>query len=95
MDLFQSYLSQLITQDYKSYVMLPTLLCDPRRNVPQQGINIKGYTRHFNLALASSPQPQCCGLQSPNMTITHVGTTLLCQTWSFTEGLKPGHHVRE
>jgi hypothetical protein len=29
------------------------------------------------------------------MTITHVGTTLLCQTWSFTEGLKPGHHVRE
>jgi hypothetical protein len=36
-----------------------------------------------------------CGLQSPNRIITPMGTTLPCKAWSFTEGFKPGNHVRE
>jgi hypothetical protein len=55
----------------------------------------KGYTRLFNLDLASSPQPQRGGLQSPNRTVTPTGTTLPCKAWSFTEGNTPGHHVCE
>jgi hypothetical protein len=48
-----------------------------------------------NLGLASSPQPRRGGLQSLNMTVTPVGTTLSCKARSFTAGFKPGHHVRE
>jgi hypothetical protein len=75
--------------------MLPNLLHDPRQNVPQQGIHTRGYTRLFNLGLTGSPQPRRGGLQSPNRTVTPTGTTLSCKVWSFTEGFKPGHHVRE
>jgi hypothetical protein len=75
--------------------MLPTLLRDPRWNVPQQGIHIRGYTQLFNLGLAGLPQLQRGGLQSPNNTITPMGTTLLCKAWSFTEGFNPGHHIHE
>jgi hypothetical protein len=64
----------------------------PANTIPQQGIHTGGYS---NLGLAGSPQPQCGGLQSPNMTVTLVGTTLLCKAWSFTEGNTPRHHVRE
>jgi hypothetical protein len=45
--------------------------------------------------LAGSPGPRRGGLQSPNRTVTSVGTTLPCKAWSFTEGFKPRHHVRE
>jgi hypothetical protein len=54
-----------------------------------------GYTRLFNPGLAGSPQPRRGGLQRPNRTVTPVDTTLPYKAWSFTEGLKPGHHVRE
>jgi hypothetical protein len=40
------------------------LLCDLRRNVPQQEIHTRGYTWLFNLGLAGSPQPRCGRLQS-------------------------------
>jgi hypothetical protein len=64
----------------------------PTNTVPQQGIHTRGYS---NLGLADSPQPQCGGLQNPNRTITHAGTTLSCKAWSFTEGNTPRHHIRE
>jgi hypothetical protein len=73
--------------------MLPTLIRDPRQNVPQQGIHTRGYTRLFNQGLAGSPQPRCGGLQSLNTIVTPVGTTLACKAWSFTEGFKPEHYV--
>jgi hypothetical protein len=60
--------------------------------IPQQGIHTRGYS---NPGLAGLPQPRRGGLQSPNMTVTLVGTTLPCKVWSFTEGNTPGHHVRE
>jgi hypothetical protein len=74
--------------------MLPTLLHDPgiSLTVSQQGIHTRGYS---SPGLAGSPQPQRGGLQSPNRTVIHTGTTLLCKAWSFTEGFKPRHHVRE
>jgi hypothetical protein len=74
--------------------MLRTLLHDPciYLTVSQQGIHTRGYN---NPGLAGSPQPRRGGLQSPNRTVTPVGTTLPCKAWSFTEGFKPGHHVRE
>jgi hypothetical protein len=50
---------------------------------------------YSNPGLAGSPQPQLGGLQNPNMTVTPAGTTISCKAWSFTEGFKPGHHVRE
>jgi hypothetical protein len=74
--------------------MLPTLFHDPdfSLTVSQQGIHTRGYN---SPRLAGSPRPRRDGLQSPNRTITPVGTTLLCKVWSFTEGFKPRHHVRE
>jgi hypothetical protein len=75
--------------------MLPTLLHDPRRNVPQQGIHTMGYTQLFNPGLTDLPQPQRGGLQSSNMTVTPTGTTLPCKAWSFIEGFKPRHHAHE
>jgi hypothetical protein len=75
--------------------MLPTLLRDPRQNVPQLGIHTRGYTRLFNPGLAGSPQHRRGGLQSPNRTINPAGTTHLCKAWRFTEGFKPRHHVSE
>jgi hypothetical protein len=54
-----------------------------------------GYTRLFNLGLASSPQPRRGGLQSPNRTVTSVGTTLPYKVWSFTKGNTLEHHIRE
>jgi hypothetical protein len=74
--------------------MLPTLLRDPGFSliVSQQGIHIKGYN---NPGLAGSPRPRHGGLQSPNGTVTPVGTTLPCKALGFTEGFKPRHHVRE
>jgi hypothetical protein len=60
--------------------------------IPQQGIHTRGYR---NPGLAGSPQPWRGGLQSPNRTVTLVGTTLSCKAWSFTKGNTPGHHVRE
>jgi hypothetical protein len=45
--------------------------------------------------LAGSAQPWRGGLQSPNMTMTPVGTTLLCKVWSLTEGNTPGHPIRQ
>jgi hypothetical protein len=74
--------------------LLSRLLClvTPINTIPQQEIYTRGY---INPGLASSPQPQRGGLQSPNMTITPVGTTLPCKAWSFTEGNTLGHHVRE
>jgi hypothetical protein len=59
--------------------MLPTLLRDLGQNVPQQGIHTKGYTRLFNLGMARSPQPRRGGLQSPNRTVTPVGTVGISQ----------------
>jgi hypothetical protein len=50
---------------------------------------------YINLGLVGLPQPQRGGLQSPNRTITLVGTTHPCKAWSFTEGNTPGHHVHE
>jgi hypothetical protein len=74
--------------------MLPTLLRDPgiKLTVSQQGIHTRAYS---SPGLAGSPRRRRGGLQSPNMTVTHAGTTLLCKAWSITEGFKPGHHVRE
>jgi hypothetical protein len=67
-------------------------LVTPANTIPQQGIHTRGYS---NPGLAGSPKPQRGGLQSPNRTITPVGTTLLCMVWSFAEGNTPGQHVRE
>jgi hypothetical protein len=64
----------------------------PVLTVPQQEIHTRGYN---NPGLAGSPQPRRGGLQSPNMTVTPMGTTLPCKAWSFTEGIKPGHNVHE
>jgi hypothetical protein len=64
----------------------------PANTIPQQGIHTRGYS---NLGLAGSPQPRRGGLQSPNRTVTPTGTTLSYKAWSFTEGITPGHHVRE
>jgi hypothetical protein len=64
----------------------------PANTIPQQGIQTRGYS---NLGLAGSPQPRRGGLQSPNRTVTPVGTALSCKAWSFTEGNTPRHHVRE
>jgi hypothetical protein len=50
---------------------------------------------YSNPGLAGSPQPRRGKLQSPNMTFTPMGTTLLCKAWSFTEGNTLGHHIRE
>jgi hypothetical protein len=50
---------------------------------------------YSNPGLAGSLQPRRSGLQSPNRTVTPAGTTLSCNTWSFTEGNTPGHHVCE
>jgi hypothetical protein len=74
--------------------MLPTLLHDPSFSltVSQQGVHTWGYN---SPGLDGSPQPQRGGLQIPNSTVTHVGTTLPCKAWSVTEGSKLGHHVRE
>jgi hypothetical protein len=74
--------------------MLPTLLHDPdfSLTVSQQGINTKGYN---NPGLVGSPRPRCGGLQSPNKTVTPMGTTLPCKAWNFTEGFEPGHNVHE
>jgi hypothetical protein len=74
--------------------MLPTMLHDPgfSLTVSQQGIHTRGYN---NPGLASSPRPRRGGLQSPNRTVTPVGTTLLCKAWSFPERFKPGHHAHE
>jgi hypothetical protein len=58
--------------------------------IPYQGIHPRGYS---NAGLAGSPQPRRGVLQSPNMTVTPTGTTLLCKAWSFTEGNTHGHHV--
>jgi hypothetical protein len=48
-----------------------------------------------NPGLVGSPRPQRGGLQSPNKTIIPAGTTLPRKAWSFTEGFKPMHHIRE
>jgi hypothetical protein len=74
--------------------MLPTLLHDPGDylTVSQQGIHTRGYS---NPGLAASPRPRRGGLQSPNRTVTPMGTTHLCKAWSLIEGFKPGHHVLE
>jgi hypothetical protein len=64
----------------------------PANTIPQQGILTRGYN---NLGLAGSPQPRLGVLQSPNMTVTPVGTTPPCKAWIFTEGIKPGHHVSQ
>jgi hypothetical protein len=64
----------------------------PANTIPKQGIHTRGYSKPD---LASSPQPRHGGLQSPNKTITLVGTTLPCKAWSFTEGNTPRHHVHE
>jgi hypothetical protein len=74
--------------------LLSGLLCfaTPANTIPQQGIHTRGYS---NPGLAGLPQSRCGGLQSPNRTIAHAGTTLLCKAWSFIEGNTPGHHVRE
>jgi hypothetical protein len=74
--------------------MMPTLLRDPgfSLTVSQQGIHTWGYN---NPSLAGSPRHRRGGLQSPNKTVTAVGTTLLCKAWSFTEGFKLGHHIHE
>jgi hypothetical protein len=74
--------------------MLPTLLRNPgiSLTVSQQGKHTTGYNRQ---GLAGSPWPQHGGIQSPNRTITPMGTTFLCKVWNFTEGFKPRHHVRE
>jgi hypothetical protein len=50
---------------------------------------------YSNPGLAGVPQPRRGGLQSPNRTVTLVGTTCLCKAWSFTEDNTPGHHIRE
>jgi hypothetical protein len=63
----------------------------PANTIPQQGTHTRGYS---NPGLAGSLQPRRGGLQSPNSTITFVGTTLPCKAWSFTEGNTPRHHVR-
>jgi hypothetical protein len=74
--------------------MLTTLLhdLDFSLTVSQQGIHTRGYSIP---GLAGSPRPRRGGLQSPNRTVTLAGTTLLCKSWSFIEGFKPGHHIRE
>jgi hypothetical protein len=74
--------------------MLSTMLHDPNFSltVSQQGIHTRVYS---SPGLAGTPQPQRGGLQSPNKTVTHVGTTLPSKAWSFTEGFKSGHHVHE
>jgi hypothetical protein len=74
--------------------MLLTLLRGPSISliVSQQGIHTRGYN---NPGLAGSPRSRRGGLQSHNMTVTPVGTTLPCKAWSFTEGFKPGHHIHE
>jgi hypothetical protein len=74
--------------------MLPTLLRDLgfSLTVSQQGIHTRGYS---SLGLAVSPQPQRGGLQGPNRNVTAAGTTLPGKAWSFTKGLKLGHHVHE
>jgi hypothetical protein len=50
---------------------------------------------YSNPGLAGSQRPQRGGLQSPNRTIAPMGITFPCKAWSFSEGFKPGHHVRE
>jgi hypothetical protein len=49
----------------------------------------------FGRLATTSARPRRGGLQIPNRTVTPVGTTLPCKVWSFTEGFKPGHHIRE
>jgi hypothetical protein len=74
--------------------LLSSLLClaTPTNTIPQQGIHTRRYS---NPGLAGSPQPRRGGLQSPNRTVTPVGTTLPCKAWSFTKGNTTEHHVHE
>jgi hypothetical protein len=55
--------------------LLSSLLCfaTPANTIPQQGIHTRGYS---NPGLTGLQQPRRGGLQSPNMTVTPVGTTL-------------------
>jgi hypothetical protein len=64
----------------------------PANTIPQHGIHTRGYS---NPGLASSPQPRRGGLQSPNRTVTPIGTILMCKAWSFTEGNTLEHHIHE
>jgi hypothetical protein len=64
--------------------MLPTLLRNSgfSLTISHEGIHTRGYN---TLGLVGSPRPRRGGLQSPNRTVTPVGTTLPCKAWSFTE----------
>jgi hypothetical protein len=75
-------------------MLLSSLLCfvTLANTIPQHGIHTGGYS---NPGLAGLPQAHHGGLQSPNRTVTHAGTTLLCKAWSFTEGNTLGHHLRK
>jgi hypothetical protein len=64
----------------------------PVNTIPQQGIHTRGCS---NPGLAGSPQTRRGRLQSPNGTVTPMGTTISCKVWSFTEDNTPGHHVCE
>jgi hypothetical protein len=57
--------------------MLPTLLCDPKRTVPQQGMHTRGVDPSLLPWLGQLFMPRRGGLQSLNKTITPTGTTII------------------